>query len=126
MMEGYLSFVLVAFVTFLLAAGVWVLALGAKEWSDAAAAQHRARAHGIEADMQKDTIEHARAAASAALRGRPAPTPEQIREAILAQRGAGNGMSEGYEDQEYTTSGEVTPDELNEHMQGGEFKQPTT
>lgn len=126
MIEPYLSFVLVAFVTFLLCSCVWILGLGAKEWSDAAAAQHRARAHGIEADMQKDTIEHARAAADAAMRGRPAPTPEQIREAILAQRAAGNGMSEGYEEPEYTTSGDVTPDELNEHMQGGEFKQPTS
>jgi hypothetical protein len=125
-MSTYLILLVVAFVTFLLAGGVWVLAVGAKCWSDATAAAHRARAHGIEADMQKETIETARSAAAEAMRGggRPAPTPDQIREAILAQRGAGNGATDEY--QEYTTSGDVSPDELNEHMQGGEFRQPTT
>jgi hypothetical protein len=53
--------------------------------------------------------------------GRPPPTPDEIREAILRQRG--NGQQEGY--REYTTSGDVTPDELNEHMQGGEYSRIT-
>ncbi|MGB8966836.1 MAG: hypothetical protein WCB99_14465 [Candidatus Cybelea sp.] len=113
----------VAFATFVLAATPWVLARGALAWSDAIAAQHRARAHGIEADMQNETIETARAAAERVMTGRPPPTPEQIREAILAQRAAGNGQPEDYH--EFTTSGEVTPDELATHMQGGEFREPT-
>lgn len=104
-------------------AGVAILAVGARAWSDAVAAQHRARAHGIEADMQRETIETARAAADRVMSGgRPPPTPEQIREAILQQRAAGNGEAGEYE--EFTTSGDVTPDELNLHMQGGEFRQP--
>ena len=123
-MSTYLILLIVAFVTFLLVGGVWVLAQGAKAWADASAAEHRARAHGIEADMQRDTIEHARAAADRALGGRPPPTPDEIKQAILDQRVAGNGVSEEY--REYTTSGDVSPDELNEHMQGGEFRQPTT
>lgn len=108
-------------------AAVWLLSVGAKGWSDAKAAEHRARAHGIEADMQRETIEQAREAATRAMagqyRGSPPPTPEDIRESIIRQRAAGNGAAEEY--QEFTTSGDVTPDELNEHMQGGEYRQPT-
>lgn len=110
----------VAFAAFILASCVWVLAHGAAAWADAKAAEHRARAHGIEADMQRDTIEQARDAADRVISsGRLPPTPDEIREAILRQRAAGNGVSEAHE---YTTSGDVTPDELNEHMQGGEFR----
>jgi hypothetical protein len=123
LLSWYYDALVVAFATFILAASVWVLAKGATAWADARAAEHRARAHGIEADMQRDTIEMARASADRVMAGgggRP-PTPEEIRAAILAQRGT-NGQVEGY--QEFTTSGDVTPDELNEHMQGGEFKEP--
>lgn len=109
----------VAFSALALAATVWVLARGAHAWADATAATHRARAHGIEADMQRETIEHARGAAERVMAGggRP-PTPEEIREAILRQRDDGQ-VEEG---REYTTSGDVTPDELASHMQGGEYR----
>lgn len=103
-----------------------VLGFGARMWADAAAAVHRSRAHGIEADMQRETIERARDMAERAFPAgsRPA-TADEIRRSLLEQRmaGQGNGASEGYE--EYTTSGDVTPDELNTHLQGGEFRQPT-
>lgn len=111
-------------------ASLAVLGFGARLWADAAAAAHRARAHGIEADMQRDTIEQARAAAERVM-GQPLRegqrlSEEDIRQSLLEQRMAGreNGQTERYE--EYTTSGDVTPDELNTHLQGGEFRQPTT
>jgi hypothetical protein len=115
---------MLAMAAVLLCGAVWVLAHGATAWANAKDAEHRARAHGIEADMQRDTIEHARATADAMMAGgRPPPTPDDIRDALLRQRGAGNGQIEDY--QEFTTSGDVTPDELNEHMQGGEFRRTT-
>ena len=102
---------------------VWILARGAVAWSNAISAVHQARAHGIEADMQRETIQQARAAVDRAYSGgRPPPTPEDIREAILRQRAASNGEADYHE---VTTSGDVTPDELNEHMQGGEFVRET-
>lgn len=115
----------IATAAFILAGSVWVLGHGARAWADAKAAEHRARAHGIEADMQRETIEQARSVASSVMAGggQGPPTPEQIREALLRQRAASNGQPD--DDQEFTTSGDVTPDELNEHMQGGEFRAPS-
>jgi hypothetical protein len=111
----------IAFSTFLFAACIWVLAHGAIAWANAKDAEHRARAHGIEADMQRETIEHARESADRVMAGgRPPPTPDEIRDAILRQRP--NGEPEDYH--EYTTSGDVSPDELNAHMQGGEYRAP--
>ena len=108
-------------------AAIVVLGFGARLWADAAAAAHRARAHGIQADAERDSIEHARRAADDAIaRGLGTPTgrrlsDEDIRESLLAQRtAAGMGRDNGAP--EYTTSGDVTPDELNAHMQGGEFR----
>lgn len=105
-------------------AGLAVLGVGARLWADAAAAVHRSRAHGVQADLERETIEHARAAADRAIGyGGAAPaTGEEIRRSLLEQRMAerGNGATEEYE--EHTTSGEVTPDELNLHMQGGEYR----
>ena len=119
--------VALAFSTFVLVAAVYVLAHAATAWANAKDAEHRARAHGIEADMQRETIVHARETADRMMGGgRPPPTPEEIREALLRQRSAGNGQMEFSDDERtYTTSGDVTPDELNEHMQGGEFRAPT-
>lgn len=120
----FYSILVVVVSALVVCACLWVIARGAAEWANAQAAVHRARAHGIEADMQRETIEQARDAATAAMtRGTRPPTPDEIRESILRQRAATNGESEEY--REYTTSGDVSPDELNEHMQGGEFKQPT-
>jgi len=115
--------VALAFSTFVLVAAVYVLAHAAISWANAKDAEHRARAHGIEADMQRETIEQARATAERVMMsgGRPPPTPQEIREALLRQRAAGNGQADEY--REFTTSGDVTPDELNEHMQGGEFRE---
>jgi|SRR5215469_10066722 len=113
--------VALAFSTFVLVAAVYVLAHAATAWANAKDAEHRARAHGVEADMQRETIVHARETADRMMGGgRPPPTPEDIREALLRQRYAGNGATE--DERTYTTSGDVTPDELNEHMQGGEFR----
>ena len=41
----------------LVVAGIYILALGARAWSDAVAAQHRARAHGYEADTSHETLQ---------------------------------------------------------------------
>lgn len=108
----------------IICSSVWILARGAVAWSNAISAVHQARAHGIEADMQRDTIEQARAAVDRAYSGgRPPPTPDEIREAIFRQRAASNGEPDDYH--EVTTSGDVSPDELNTHMQGGEFIRDT-
>lgn len=110
------------------AGSIVVMGFGAKMWADATAAVHRARAHGVEADMQHDTIAHARAAADEAFArgvpyGSPPPTDEELREGLIRQRAASNGQSSGEQpEREYTTSGDVTPDELNAHLQGGEFR----
>lgn len=102
---------------FVLTACVPVLGYGARSWSLATLAAHSARAAAVQADETAETIRQAREAVTGAQRLAPRsrpPTDEEIREAILSQRVSPNG--------EYTTSGDVTPDELTSHMSGGEFR----
>ena len=108
------------------AGGLVLLGLGVRMFADAAAAAHRARAHGIEADMQRESVLQARDVADEVIRrrapqyGERAQTEDEIREAIIRQRMNPNGQTS--EQREYTTAGDVSPDELNEHMQGGEYR----
>jgi hypothetical protein len=102
----------------LLCACVPILGFGARAWSLATLAAHSARAAEVQADETAETIRQAREAVTRSHLGpqsRP-PTDDEIREAILSQRVSPNG--------EYTTSGDVTPEELTMHMSGGEFRSP--
>jgi hypothetical protein len=116
-----LDFLLYAVGIFALAAVPFILAVGAKVWSAAASAAHTARSHGAQADETADTLRMAREAAQSQFERQPRrPTDDEIRAAILAERQGGNGeVGAGVE---YTTSGEVTPDELTSYMAGGEYR----
>src|ERR1700688_3411924 len=95
-----------------LAITLWVLGLGARAWAEAIDALHKARAHGVQADVEAAVLKQASEAAEDAheatvARSRPPyqpPTEKDLRASLLAQRAA-------EDDREYTTHGnEGVPD----------------
>ena len=96
---------------------VCVAALGARMWADAAAATHRARAHGAEADATEVTVQVANDAVDEiherTSRGDYRPTSdEDLLEQIVAERG------------EYTTAGNEGIEEQEPIPSGGFYRAP--
>ena len=117
-----LEFLEVGLGTLFFAGACLVTALGARAWSQAVSAAHTARAHGIQADETQETLQQAREAVVNATRQTEddyrKPTHDELLEAIYAERHSGNGEL----DPEFNTSGDANiPDEVQQHMSGGEY-----
>ncbi|GAC1496173.1 MAG: hypothetical protein NVS1B2_16050 [Vulcanimicrobiaceae bacterium] len=80
--------------------GVGVLGLGARSWSDAVAAGHRARSHGLEVDETTQTISAVQDATEevrARARGTfVPPTEDELQAWIIEQRQSTNGRADEY------------------------------
>ncbi|GAC1550363.1 MAG: hypothetical protein NVS3B16_24700 [Vulcanimicrobiaceae bacterium] len=103
--------------------GIGVLALGARAWSDAVAASHRARAHGLSVDETTQTLGAVQDAAEdvrAKARGTfVPPTEDELQSWIIEQRHSSNGRSE-----EYTTdANNGVPDEQPPIRRGGLYNE---
>lgn len=97
-------------IVFLFLAGILVLALGARAWSDAVAAQHRARAHSYEADATRETIGIAEEALTQGSRIQHpqefhTPSDEELLAAMRAEREYTTEGNEGFDPVEPIPSG---------------------
>lgn len=117
-----LAFVEVAFGIVLLAVTVAVLGLGAWSWSNAIAAAHRARSHGISADEQARIDEEATTAATDLRRRARAQRTQIPDEELLASVLAEREYREPPENHEYTTESNEGIPEAPPIMPGGFYR----